>query len=68
MNLNYRRVILDAYLFDNHNQVRELRQNWMKDYNEFKPHEALGNLSPIAYFENMKKLTEIKEAILPICF
>ena len=43
--------------------TRELTQNWMKDYNEFRPHEALGDLSPIAYFENMKKSTKIKEAI-----
>jgi hypothetical protein len=35
----------------------------MKDYNEFIPHEVLGDLSPIAYLENMKNLTEIKEAI-----
>jgi putative transposase len=62
-NGSYRRGILDAYLFDNLNQVRELTQSWMKDYNEFRPHEALGDLSPIAYLENMKKLTEIKEAI-----
>lgn len=62
-NGSYRRGVLDAYLFDNLNQVRELTQNWMKDYNEFRPHEALGDLSPIAYLENMKKITEIKEAI-----
>lgn len=35
-------------------QVRELTQNWMKDNNELRAHEALGDLSPIAYFENMK--------------
>ncbi len=50
MNLNYRRGILDIYLFENFNQVRELTQNWMKEYNEFRPQEALGDLSPIVYF------------------
>jgi transposase InsO family protein len=35
----------------------------MKDYNELRPHEALGDLSPIAYFENMKKLKKIKKVI-----
>ena len=39
----------------------------MKNYNEFRPHGALWNLSPIACLESMKNLTEIKEAILPKC-
>ncbi len=59
MNLNFRRGILDAYLFDNHNQVKELRQNCMKAYNEFRPHEALGDLSPIEYLKNIKELKEV---------
>ena len=62
-NSSYRRGILDTYLFDNFNQVRELMQNRMKDYNEIWSHKALGYLSPIAFFENMKKLTEIEEVI-----
>lgn len=60
-NGSYRRGILDAYLFDNLNQVRELTQHWMKDYNKFRPHEALGDLSPIAYLENMNNFSEIKK-------
>ena len=64
-NGSYRRGVLDAYLFDNLNQVRELTQNWMKDYNEFRPHEALGDLSPIAYLENMKKINFSDYHIFP---
>jgi putative transposase len=62
-NGSYRRGILDAYLFDNLNQVRELSENWMNDYNESRPHESFGDISPKAYFEKMKTVTEIKEVI-----
>jgi putative transposase len=62
-NGSYRRGILDAYLFDNLNQVRELTEIWMNDYNKSRPHESLGDISPKAYLEKMKTQTEIKEAI-----
>lgn len=62
-NGSYRRGVLDSYLFDNLNQVRELTHNWMRDYNEERPHEALGDLSPIEYLKNNKNIKELKEVI-----
>lgn len=62
-NGSYRRGILDAYLFDNLNQVRELTEIWMNDYNKSRPHESLGDISPKAFLEKMKTQIEIKEAI-----
>ena len=49
LNRTYREDILDAYLFRNLKQVRELSNEWMKDYNAFHPHKSLHRLSPIAY-------------------
>lgn len=50
-NGSFRRDVLDAYLFESLTQVRILAEEWMKDYNYHRPHEALDNLSPIAYKE-----------------
>ena len=40
-----RREILDAYLFFDLEKVRSLTSQWMEEYNNRRPHEALGNLT-----------------------
>jgi putative transposase len=42
----YREAVLDAYLFFDLNQVRELTAEWLDEYNQRRPHEALNNLTP----------------------
>jgi putative transposase len=48
-NKTYRESILDAYLFDNIDEVREVTQQWVDEYNYNRPHDALKGLSPIMY-------------------
>jgi putative transposase len=42
----YRESILDAYLFFDLDQVRQLTEEWMDEYNNRRPHESLNNLTP----------------------
>lgn len=49
LNRTFREDILDAYLFHSLSQVRELSDEWVKDYNQFHPHQSLKGYSPIGY-------------------
>jgi len=42
----YREAVLDAYLFFDLYQVRQLTDEWMEEYNYRRPHEGLDNLTP----------------------
>ena len=45
-NRTFREDVLDAYLFDNLDEVRLIAEYWLEDYNTIRPHEALQDLSP----------------------
>jgi putative transposase len=50
-NGSYRRGVLNKYIFETLEQVREQTQIWTDDYNHFRPHDALGKIPPIKYAE-----------------
>ncbi len=37
------------YVFKTLNEVRELTESWIREYNEERPHDSLGDLTPIEY-------------------
>jgi len=45
-NRTYREEVLDAYLFDDLQEVRHITESWLQEYNTIRPHEALQGLAP----------------------
>lgn len=45
-NRTFRDEILNFYIFNRLSEVREIVDNWIIEYNEQRPHESLGNLTP----------------------
>lgn len=48
-NRTYREQVLDAYIFENLEDVREVTEKFINDYNYDRPHQSLNGLSPIQY-------------------
>jgi putative transposase len=54
-NRSYRQDVLDIHLFESIDQVRYYTEEFINDYNLYRPHESLNEMSPINY-----KLQKIK--------
>ncbi len=52
-NRTYREEVLSAYLFDSPDQVREITAEWLEQYNEIRPHDALDSPPSARYRERL---------------
>ncbi len=60
----YREAVLDAYLFFDLDQVRQLTTEWMQEYNQRRPHESLDNRTPEEWkMDQIKNEITLKEAV-----
>jgi putative transposase len=50
-NRTYREEVLNCYLFEDLDQVREITADWLIKYNEQRCHDALGGLPPTVFRE-----------------
>jgi putative transposase len=48
-NRTYREEVLNAYLFHSTQEAQQLSDAWLVDYNERRPHDALGRVPPLTY-------------------
>lgn len=62
-NRTYRNEVLDAYLFDSIEQVQAITEQWLLDYNEYRPHESLGNIPPVQFLPRIISVPTLYEGL-----
>lgn len=60
-NRSYREAGLDMFVFQSLSEVREQTEKWIKEYNEERPHESLGHMTPREYLLTQKPESSIYE-------
>lgn len=63
-NRTYRNEVLDAYVFDSIEQVREITESWLREYNEERPHDSLGRVPPLMF---LPRPTQLEESSSKLC-
>ena len=61
-NRTYRYEVLDMYLFRTLNEVRQITAEWIKQYNEERPHDALEDMTPTEYLVAKSKRKTLSNA------
>jgi len=65
-NRTYREEVLDAYLFAVPAEVQRVTDEWLIDYNEQRPHEALGRIPPARFYpRSLPTPAESRNAVCP---
>ena len=49
----FRHEVLDVYVFESLDQVREISAEWMREYSEERPHDTLGGMPPTSFLIRM---------------
>ncbi len=49
LNGTFRRDVLNAYVFKSIQEIRNVTEEWMYDYNYNRPHKSLNNKTPMEY-------------------
>jgi putative transposase len=49
-NQTFRQDVLDVYQFEDLYEARQIKEEWMKDYNYHRLLESLNNISPIKFY------------------
>ena len=49
LNRTYRDEVLNMYVFNTLTEVRDITERWIREYNDERPHDSLGDLTPWEY-------------------
>ena len=62
-NRTYREDVLDAYIFENINQLQIKSDLWKEEYNIGHPHQSLQRMSPMGFENSRRKVIDAYEKV-----
>ena len=57
--------VLNMYVFKRLSEVREITDNWIRQYNKEQPHDSLGDLTPIEFLIDNSKTWNTLRVTVP---
>lgn len=63
LNRTFREDVLDAYIFENLEQLRMLCDEWQHQYNHYHPHQSLNKRTPVKTREDITRKDHSKQMI-----
>jgi len=54
-NKSFKDEVLNAHLFNTLSEAQEAAEIWLEDYNEYRPHESLGQTPPTVFLPRVYK-------------
>jgi len=63
-NRTFRHEVLNAYVFESLDQVREIVETWLREYNDERPHDSLGRVPPTQF---LPRSTTGRESRFNLC-
>jgi putative transposase len=63
-NRTYREEVLNAYVFESLAEVQAITEEWLRTYNDHRPHDALGSIPPTRF---RSRPTTLPESTYELC-
>jgi putative transposase len=63
-NRSYRNEVLDAYVFASLTEVQAITDDWLRTYNDYRPHDSLGRIPPTRF---LPRPTTPSESAYELC-